>query len=379
MSALADYKRIVSYIYDYENGTKKENIGFARVEARNGQCKITIHIKAPSVNNQILKTYIFYRKQGRIEPILLGDMRVRNGMGDFRTITRMEDIMEIGVPLDEMGGIIVYYNDDKFYASEWDDEPIRLSDIHKEDNKEEIVKKEINEEIKENEEVMDEISEEVISEIKEANQVKETMTVPQVEEAILLESSIEEISEENEEIAEEVEETILKETVQKIALEPYEESLKEEVEQFDKILEKDVEVEEKRKEQEIDIIGSKKTRCSPLAERIFNRYMKMFPFEDKRIVDCVRIEPQDIGAFPMEHWVLGNNSFLLHGYYNYRHLIFGRRIEDNKSKYFIGVPGVYENREMSMAKLFGFEQFQPINEREELNGEFGYWYQVIHL
>ena len=62
MSALSDYKRIVSYIYDYQDGVKKSNVGFARVEARNDQCKITIHLKAPSLNNNTLKAYMFYEK-----------------------------------------------------------------------------------------------------------------------------------------------------------------------------------------------------------------------------------------------------------------------------------------------------------------------------
>ena len=59
--------------------------------------------------------------------------------------------------------------------------------------------------------------------------------------------------------------------------------------------------------------------------RIFSKMPGMYPFEDDEVIDCVKFEPQDIGVFPMEKWPLANNSFLLHGYYTYRHLIFARR------------------------------------------------------
>ena len=107
----------------------------------------------------------------------------------------------------------------------------------------------------------------------------------------------------------------------------------------------------------------KQETLSPVAARIFSRYTKMFPFEDNEILECVRMEPQDIGAFPIENWVLGNNSFLLHGYYNYRHLIFARKNTLNGNQYIIGVPGVFQNREQFMAKLFGFEEFKPTGGR----------------
>ena len=46
------------------------------------------------------------------------------------------------------------------------------------------------------------------------------------------------------------------------------------------------------------------------------------PFFDQEVIASVRMEPKDLGNFPMEHWYLANNSFLLHGYYYYRHLLF---------------------------------------------------------
>ena len=63
---MSEYKRLISYIYNYEKGIKKNNIGFAKVELRNGQCKISINIKAASLNGQKLRTYVFYRENNKI-------------------------------------------------------------------------------------------------------------------------------------------------------------------------------------------------------------------------------------------------------------------------------------------------------------------------
>jgi hypothetical protein len=117
----------------------------------------------------------------------------------------------------------------------------------------------------------------------------------------------------------------------------------------------------------------------PLAKRIYKSFPRMYPFEDNDVAWCVKIEPQDIGLFPMEAWVLGNNSFLLHGYYSYRHLIFAKINDRNGINYIIGVPGVYHNREKFMAKMFGFENFKCVKRKELRTGEFGYWYIPIVL
>ena len=51
---------------------------------------------------------------------------------------------------------------------------------------------------------------------------------------------------------------------------------------------------------------------------------KVTAFECADGCEILVIKPQDIGLLPRENWVYGNNSFLLHGYYNYRYLILAR-------------------------------------------------------
>ena len=109
------------------------------------------------------------------------------------------------------------------------------------------------------------------------------------------------------------------------------------------------------------------------------------PFEDEEIA-CLRIELKDIRNMPKRYWYLGNNSFLLHGFFNYHYLVLGRKGEH----YFLGVPGIFQHQERVMATIFGFPEFLPTaftagagesREEEQQNTEpinrFGFWFRYI--
>lgn len=85
----------------------------------------------------------------------------------------------------------------------------------------------------------------------------------------------------------------------------------------------------------------------------------------------------DLQEFPKKYWYLCNNSFLLHGFFNYRHIIFGERINEERKEYFIGVPGVFQNQERIMASMFGFPEFSTAKDAEYKTGNFGYWYRIL--
>ena len=69
------------------------------------------------------------------------------------------------------------------------------------------------------------------------------------------------------------------------------------------------------------------------------------------------------------------NSFLLHGYYNYRHILVGPMSEYSGTVMRIGVPGNYYKREEVVAKMFGFPEFVPAK-GEKKTGAFGYYYSI---
>ena len=96
-----------------------------------------------------------------------------------------------------------------------------------------------------------------------------------------------------------------------------------------------------------------------------------------------KIQRKDLSRLPRKEWRLANNSFLLHGFYNYHHLL---HIEEG-DRTWIGVPGIYHDKEKAAANAFGFTEFRRMTDMEiELSDEekntyedFGYWCRQVEL
>ena len=89
-----------------------------------------------------------------------------------------------------------------------------------------------------------------------------------------------------------------------------------------------------------------------LWEAFRKRYPKIQAFDSPGTIEILTIRPQDIGLLPRENWTYGNNSFLLHGYYNYRYLVFARVGDEARKRvrYILGVPGPL----LQQRKIYGF-------------------------
>lgn len=505
---MADYKRQVSYIYLYEEGKKKNNIGYARVEAKNGQCKYTIHITALGLNEKPLKVYAFRRRNAGIEGILLGTVLVKNNTGDFKIITDTDHIMNSPYGMNDMGGIVLLFSERKFFATEWDSKPITMAMVANIDRKEE--KKPERAADREKEESMGMKAANLAEVLFEhAKAPKETVTTPPVRETVRNDKSLKDLltpnlnisldkKPESDTIEEErvlddflraepadepdemkkggrepqniildtdkvtdvqkwtdnnvneseniieadnnITEALDNAEIQKNVTEAennqrtagyvtdvgnnqetasytaeaedsqetagYAANAEDNAETADYVTEAENNIAAEDKVTEINKVESieevappeelentlesekeaapdfKATPVfedHPLAKQIYHNFPKMYPFEDNEIAWCARIEPKDIGMLPMELWGLGNNSFLLHGYYSYRHLIFARVNDKTGQNYILGVPGIYHNREKFMAKMFGFENFKCAKKKPQRTGEFGYWYIPVLL
>ncbi len=96
-----------------------------------------------------------------------------------------------------------------------------------------------------------------------------------------------------------------------------------------------------------------------------------------------KISRQELRILPRKYWNLSNNSFLMHGYYNYNHLL----LVEKDGYYLVGVPGIYSARESHAASLFGFPKFtdeyndnmQLTSEEQNNYGTFGYWCCEIRI
>lgn len=113
-------------------------------------------------------------------------------------------------------------------------------------------------------------------------------------------------------------------------------------------------------------------------EQLLKQYPKIHPFGDERIF--ISIEPKDFVILQASCQKLVNNSFLLHGFYNYHYLILGQDKalrEEAGESFYVGVPGTYFEREKMVAVMFGFEGFECSGAVEV--GKFGYYMRKVEL
>ena len=94
-----------------------------------------------------------------------------------------------------------------------------------------------------------------------------------------------------------------------------------------------------------------------------------------------KISLSELTILPRRFWSLSSNSFLLHGYHNYKHLI----LAEQNNRLWLGVPGVYDLREARAADLFGFPRFCRSyadsellsDEERNLKADFGHWFRCV--
>lgn len=459
---MADYRRMVSYMYQYDKGLKKKNVGYARIEVRNGECKFTLHMQLLGLLDSIFPTYLIQRQDSEMELIYLGDSICKNQVVDSKLTATDKNIMNTGYSLSDMGGMLLFLNDEVFYATEWDDKPVVLNEVlealrpkDKKRSREELTQDTPE---SEGEQITSEVlavsethreQEEPVSTVSSTKD-EETLKVwlPNKEDKVEIkpeESPVEKSpfidpaldfsnlmddkeipvyklprgwktieilkTREDKQTADVkvVDEPKQVEEVRQVADEPNQvEEIKQvadklnQVEEISQVADEPDQVEEIK--QVADELNQKKPILSaadgktgyihnrrtevndaredeeqPLATKIFESYPRIYPFEDNEITMCVKIEPKDIGFLPVDAWVLSNNSFLMHGYYCYNHLIFAKLQDRFGIRYILGVPGIYHNRERFMARMFGFECFKSIRKRELRQGDFGYWYIPITI
>ncbi len=110
---------------------------------------------------------------------------------------------------------------------------------------------------------------------------------------------------------------------------------------------------------------------------MLENYPVLTPFEGEDEILCIRLELKELRLLPKRYWYLGNNSFLLHGFFNYRYLILGVMQQEEKKRWFLGVPGVFQSQEKVMAAIFGFPEYKSEKPAEQKTDQFGYWYRFL--
>lgn len=119
--------------------------------------------------------------------------------------------------------------------------------------------------------------------------------------------------------------------------------------------------------QKVEIEESEKEKS--FWEKMSETHELIYPFGNN--IGCYRIFPKDINLLHANYHALQNNQFLMHGYYNYRHLIIWPK-KESENEFWLGVPGIYHEREKMAARMFGFEKFEG-TKKEYRVGDLGYY------
>ena len=101
----------------------------------------------------------------------------------------------------------------------------------------------------------------------------------------------------------------------------------------------------------------------------------VYPFEYPVDAEYLSVTPNELLKLPKSEHVLIQNSFLQHAYYNYKYIILGKKDED----FYVGVPGIYHEREIMMANMFGFEEFLCAKKEQPVQGCFGYYMKRVSI
>ena len=504
---MSNYRRLISYIYAYEGGIKKKNVGFAKLEVRNGQCKIQVNVRNVYIGSQDTGVYLL----SEAEEILVGKIFIRNGAGEFRAIVSVNNVAGSCHTIDQCYGLTVHNMADSWqsYTTIWEDAvahaaEVALSEATSEriDGREEClpsegrggeiqteetggigrtpiadaIEAEIEAQSQKEERMRQKLARERQEEEKRAREAQEKEKLAraaqaeekraresQAEEKRARESQAEEKrARENQAEKKQVQETAdgnaagrpekgqetelgtaLSSEIAPLAPPPRLprpvdlETMEVKVEDSGKPEEKDREkraeagqdskeaekekiegraVEEGSREKEAEISAPQtqaqvqpprqarqfgqeqqtarpgtitqtepgKLEDEPKIDVIWQHFYKSYPkiqaFDYKGGCDILTIKPQDIGLLPREVWGYGNNSFLLHGYYSHRYLIFARlNSQKGEPRFLLGVPGHYYSNEKYMASMFGFPNFVLSKIQPAGDGRFGYWYTDIRL
>lgn len=123
---MSGYRRFVAYVYEYRKGKKESNCGFIKVEVRDVQCTMEVHLNIEGVTAGVgCRIYGFVRKDGLMDGILLESCETGEDSIECLIETDALNMGGSGISLGRMGGMIFTTQIGGFFGTEWDDQPIK--------------------------------------------------------------------------------------------------------------------------------------------------------------------------------------------------------------------------------------------------------------
>lgn len=379
-----DYQRLVSYIYSYPEGVKGRNVGFAKALVHQGQFKLNISLRGVKTDSPEMFGIYMMVTDGGYRLIKLGECLVKVGQMEYSGVFNPDNINETGYGFKDICGLAVAREDARYdcMMSMWKDEDVTPDmlvfsgmDAKKQVEAGIVIKERMRQSDEEEKRQKTAESSVVRQEMagynaamKERGQSESGGQQPVQSESAMLAGKSEMVQ--TKQIV--VEEQQIVQTKQaEVAAESV--TMPENIKAAGAAAK--IPAETQHLQQKAHRANA--TQMDPF-EKLFVRADYIDAFDDDYFYDCIEVSPEKLKCLNQNEIDIAGNSFLLHGYYNFRHILFGR-VRDNldNTKYFVGVPGMYCNRERYMASMFGFNNFKKSHRSDYANPYFGYWYQEI--
>lgn len=376
-----EYKRLVSYIYAYPGGVREKNVGFAKAEVRGGKFMLQVSLRgvytdAPEYMDIFFMVEKDSASPGKYSLLPVGNVLVKAGLGMFNGIYNPDNIESSGYTFYDICGIAAAKSDDRFYMlfSMWDDDEVKSDRVvflpkgyKRSEPAEETHEPQESQDIETGDVGVPSVGNNTAESLEAASGKQGAESERNISDEQIDAGSASSDAAKSEAIPKEQGENEAREEsgAQVMAAE------------CTAVAEKEPEQTYQNKENcGYDKSGADTDVSSDLIERLFENADFINAFDDDYYYDCIEVTPEILKTLPIEDEVIVNNSFLIHGFYNFKHLLFGKvRENENHTKYFIGVPGMYCNRERFMASMFGFDNFKKSHRSDFANPYFGYWYQ----
>ena len=365
---MGEYRRFVSYLYEYRNEKKEKIAGAVRVDCRGVRTQIRVDVReSRSPGQAVLLGY------GVPEQPL--GMVLRNaGAGGESYMWRQES----GQPeFAVYSGLEIRYEDSAFcLRTFWDDRIAEAEERARKEQREkeeaEQIEKEKKEQAEKAEAEQREKEEPEKREKREAEEQKKKEPEQREEEEERKKKEPEQREEEEgrkkkePEQREEEEERKKKEPEQRETGKPEQEVADEEesAEPEQSVVEEEKEVREQREEENAEqrtpeeVLHMLSFEEVPMEEprltweELSRIYPSVRPFGDADSWEVLRIRLQDIGRLPREYWGWGSCPFVEMAYQDHGSLLLLRDPESEQS--YLGVPGTLPLQEFKVAELFGF-------------------------
>ena len=359
---MAGMKRFVTYIYAYEEEKKGSNVGFARIEIRGQDARIEIHLRGVYAASATCRVYLFQREAAGgkeatgVTGVLVGEMKLANGSGDGAVVLKGGRVGASPYGITEMEGLFFVIGEERILMSRWrEGAPFKVGlsgfrEWQPDEPKEKAAEKGAAAETAAQKEVREAAA-------AQAEQNSQTAAQEMAQRKQGGAAPVQ--SEQNSRMA-------AKGMAQDVPSGFGMETAGEETEAIHV-----TELPMRNLFPEYD--------WNAVWEELCREHKPAALFEEWD-TQCIQLEFKDLRSLPKKYWYLGNNSFLLHGFFNYRYLVLGRTEEE---RWFLGVPGVYQKQERVMAAIFGFPEFfaaGPGGERREGRepvNHFGCWVRYI--